>query len=249
MLGAFVNTTEVGYYTQADKIIQMATTVISSLTTVLLPRISNLARDNDMRELKDLLSKSLNFIFALAFPMCVGCMLIIDQFVPIFFGYGYEPVTNIIRVQSILFVVVNLGRLLGTTLVALGQQTKYTVAVIFAALLNFGLNSLMLLVFHKGAIGVSIASVMAELSAAILQMIFVRKLITIKMIFRSVSAYLFAAIIMGTAICILRLVIGTGVLQMITEMLIGCLVYFLIFIIRKDDLLLDIFIGVRKKRS
>ena len=107
----------------------------------------------------------------------------------------------------------------------------------------------MLLVFHKGAIGVSIASVMAELSAAILQMIFVRKLITIKMIFRSVSAYLFAAIIMGTAICILRLVIGTGVLQMITEMLIGCLVYFLIFIIRKDDLLLDIFIGVRKKRS
>ena len=249
MLGVFVNTTEVGYYTQADKIIQMATTVISSLTTVLLPRISNLARDNDMRELRGLLSKSLNFIFALAFPMCVGCILIIDQFVPIFFGYGYEPVTNIIRVQSILFVVVNLGRLLGTTLVALGQQTNYTAAVIFAALLNFGLNSLMLLVFHKGAIGVSIASVMAELSAAILQMIFVRKLITIKMIFRSFSAYLFAAIIMGIAICILRLVIGTGILPMITEMLIGCLVYFLILIIRKDDLLLNIFNGVRKKRS
>lgn len=245
MLGAFVNTTEVGYYTQADKIIQMATTVISSLTTVLLPRISTMARENDISEMKSLLSKSLDFIFALAFPMCIGCVLIIDQFVPVFFGQGYEPVTNIVRVQSILFIIVNVGRLFGTTLVALGQQTKYTVAVIFAAMMNFCLNSLMLLVFHEGAIGVSIASVMAELSAAVLQMIFVRKLITIKMLFYSVSNYLFAAIIMGAVICILRFVVGAGVFQMITEIVIGCLVYFLVLIIKKDNLILNIFSSIK----
>ena len=249
MLGVFVNTTEVGYYTQADKIIQMATTVISSLTTVLLPRISTLARGNDMRELKGLLSKSMDYIFALAFPMCVGCVLIIDQFVPVFFGQGYEPVTNIIRVQSVLFIVVNIGRLFGTTLVALGQQAKYTLAVIFAAILNFSLNSLMLLVFCKSAIGVSVASVMAELSAAVLQMIFVRKLITIKMIFRSASAYLFATIIMGIVICILRLVLGTGVLQMIAEIFVGCATYLLILIIRKDNLILNIANNMHKTRS
>lgn len=72
---------------------------------------------------------------------------------------GYDPVSNIIRIQSILFIVVNIGRLFGTTLVATGQQVKYTYAVISAAILNFVLNAVFLKFFNLGAIGVSIASV------------------------------------------------------------------------------------------
>ena len=249
MLGLFVNTTEVGYYAQADKIVQMLTTVISSLTTVLLPRIAALNKSSGIKEVRILLCRSLNFIFELALPMCIGCILVIDQFVPVFFGQSYGPVTNIIRVQSILFIVVNIGRLLGTTLVAVGQQKKYTIAVIFAAILNFSLNSLFLIELHKGAIGVSIASVMAEFFAAILQMFFIKELVTVKMIFKSLFNYCFPTIIMGMLILGLRYIIGTGFFQMIIEISLGGCIYVLILLVKKDDLVYKIFDKIVHRRS
>lgn len=240
MFGTFVNTTEVGYYTQGDKIIQLATTLISSLISVLLPTMAALSSKDNYEELKRLLNKAMSFIFLLGIPMCIGCILVIDQFVPVFFGKGYEPVSNIIRIQSILFIVVNVGRLLGTTLVAVGQQVKYTYAVIFAAILNFALNSVFLIFSNSGAIGVSIASVLAEFFASILQMYFMKDLINYEMLFLLFKNYFIPSAIMGLCIIMIRILCGKGLLQLVIELIIGVILYIVLLFVRKDKLVLEI---------
>lgn len=247
MLGTFVNTTEVGYYTQADKIIQLATTVISSLISVLLPTMAALSNKDGMNELKKLLEKSLMFIFLLSIPMCIGCLLVIDEFVPFFFGKGYDPVSDIIRIQSILFIVVNIGRLFGTTLVATGQQVKYTYAVISAAILNFVLNAVFLKFFNLGAIGVSISSVLAEFFAAVIQVYFMKELIVLKELAILFKRYLFPSIIMGCAIISIRTFIGIGIIQLFIQVIVGACLYIGILFFMKDELVYSIVNQVKKK--
>ena len=100
-------------------------------------------------------------------PMIFGCTALIDWFVPIFFGSGYEPVGNIIKILSCMFIVLSLGRLFGTMLIAINQQMQYTIVTIVAAVMNLLLNLVFLFYFHMGAIGVAVASVISEITATV----------------------------------------------------------------------------------
>lgn len=171
----------------------------------------------------------------------------IDEFVPFFFGKGYDPVSDIIRIQSILFIVVNIGRLFGTTLVATGQQVKYTYAVISAAILNFVLNAVFLKFFNLGAIGVSIASVLAEFFAAAIQVYFMKELIVLKELTILFKKYLFPSIIMGCAIISIRIFIGIGIIQLFIQVIVGVCLYIGILFFMKDELIYSIVNQVKKK--
>lgn len=247
MLGTFGNTTEVGYYSQADKIVTLALTVISSLVTVLLPRISLLYAEQKKGELEGILNKALDYIFLLSLPMMIGCLLVIDEFVPVFFGDGYSPVTRVIQVLSVLYIVLSLGRLFGTLLVAENKQNKYTFAVTFASIVNFSLNFAFLQFTSLGAVGVSIASVVAETTATLLQLYYVKDTISIKMLVKSLRKYVIPTIIMGIILIGMRLFMESSFLSLIVQVGLGISLYFLMLILKKDIIVYSILEQISRK--
>ena len=68
------NTEEIGYYEQAQKIVKLALTIVTSLGTVMLPRISNLFADHDMHKIKEYIYQSLHFVMMIAVPIMFGIM-------------------------------------------------------------------------------------------------------------------------------------------------------------------------------
>ena len=237
MLGYLDNTTEVGYYSQGNKIITIAMTFVNAFIAILMPRISTLYAQSEKLQLNKLIDKTLRYIFLLSIPMMVGCILIIDQFVPIFFGVGYEPVGNVIKILSLLFVMLNLGRLFGTMLVAMKRQNEYTIVTIIAAVINLVLNLVFLKIFGMGAFGVAIASVVSESVATIIQYIFVRKDIDISLILRSAISYIIPSIFMMISIYICKIFVGSGgVISLLVQLIVGISVYIVILVIRKDDM-------------
>ena len=245
MLGTLDNTVEVGYYSQAHRIIELAMTLINSFISVLLPRIALLYAEKSFKQLNDLLNKTIRYISLLGVPMLVGCWLLIDQFVPIFFGPGYEPTGRIIKILSCMFIVLNFGRLFGTLLVAVNQQNRYTFVTIVAASLNFVFNGLFIVVFKLGAIGVAIASVISELSATLLQMWYVRKFLRIGELLESIVAYIIPAIIMGVSVFCTGLFISSdGITSLLVKASVGVAVYFSILLICKDAFVKSIIISV-----
>lgn len=122
----------------------------------------------------------------------------------------------------------------------MGQQVKYTYAVIFAAILNFALNSVFLIFSNSGAIGVSIASVLAEFFASILQMYFMKDLINYEMLFLLFKNYFIPSAIMGLCIIMIRILCGKGLLQLVIELIIGVILYIVLLFVRKDKLVLEI---------
>lgn len=239
MLGSLDNTVQVGYYSQADKIIKLALTIISSFVTVLLPRIAYLYHKKRMNEMEKFIGKALDYIFMLSLPMMMGCILVIDQFVPVFFGPNYETVTPVIQVLSTLFLILSLGQLLGTLLVATHQQNQYTVGVTSAAVINLALNSYFLLHMHMGAIGVSIATVISELIATIVQQHFVSDIIKTRYVVKSFAKYLIPTMVMSLVIVGIRLIGPGGFISFVIEVIIGALAYLTMLIYRRDAIILQ----------
>lgn len=236
MLGTLGNTTEVGYYAQADKIVTLALTIISSFIAVLLPRIAALYAGGQKIQLERFINKALNYIFLLSLPMMTGCFMLIDEFVPVFFGDGYEPVVQVIQMLSILYVVLSLGRLFGTLLIAEDKQNRYTMAVTIASIVNFGLNFAFLKFTSFGALGVSIASVSAECVATTIQFYYIRDIVSIDSLFKSLKTYTYPTIIMTLVLIALRMLLKSNVFMMLIQVVIGIVIYFGILIIKKDQI-------------
>ena len=197
MLGMILNDmNEVGYYEQAQKIVKLSLSLVTTFGAVMLPRISHIYASGNTKLLKENIFRSFRFVWFLATPIAVGIFILSDQFVPWFFGSEFLEVASLLKILSIMVVIISLSNVLGHQfLVATSQQNKYTIAVSASAVLNVILN--IILIPFTGAIGACIASVAAELTGFLLQCFFVRKTFSLKNIFSNSTLYIFSAGIMG----------------------------------------------------
>lgn len=162
MLGFWSTTTQVGYYYQANQIINLLMAILTSFTAVLGPRIAFLYGEKKFAEIREYAYRSISLLYFLSLPMYAGCILVSKSFVPIFFGFGYAPVANIMNILSLLFVFLGMGQITGSFLISLERQKVYTIAVTVTAIVNFTLNYVVLTNFHGSAQDVASITVLSE---------------------------------------------------------------------------------------
>lgn len=238
MLGTLCNTTEVGYYAQAEKIVKLALTVLNALSAVLLPRIAVLYANKDIEKIREYYKKTLNFIFMLALPMLVGCVLVADEFVPIFFGKGYDEVINLLKLESSLFIILSLGQVFGNFLIPMNKQRDFTIAVTVAAVVNIVFNYIFIRIMGLGAMGAVMASVIAECVSSGIQFCAIREVLKGKDILQVFVKYLFPVAVMGIVIYGIGFVMN-GIPFLIVGILGGGFVYMGILILMKNDIIFE----------
>ena len=196
MIGRIIpDKTETGYYEQAQKVIRLLLTIVTSLGVVMIPRMANTFANNDKKKIQQYLKISFRFVFFLSFPIMMGISAVAHYFVPIFFGAGYDKVIILIRIICPILLLMGIGNVLGTQyLIPTKRQKEYTISVIIGIIVNFILN--IILITRYASIGASIATVISELIVIIVQYLFVREDISIKDILRIAWKYFVAAIIM-----------------------------------------------------
>ena len=239
MLGSMLNDmSEVGYYEQAQKIVKILLTIISSLGTVMLPRIAKCYAEGKTKEINEYMKKSFNFLFFLSFPMMFGIIAISSNFVPLFFGKGYDNVVPILSLVSILMLLIGMSNITGNQyLLPTKRQGEYTASVIIGACTNFILN--LLLIPNLKSIGASIATIIAETFVTGSQLYFVRKKLDIKEYLKLGIRYLVVGLIM-LFICLgIDVFIKSNILGIIVQFITGCIVYFGILYIIKDNFLMN----------
>ena len=83
-------------------------TVITSLGTVMMPRIANTFASGEKEKINVYMKKSFNMVFLLAFPMIFGIIAVSKAFVPVFFGPGYDKVAILMCVISPIILLIGL---------------------------------------------------------------------------------------------------------------------------------------------
>lgn len=239
MLGSILNDmNEVGYYEQAQKIVKILLTIISSLGTVMLPRIAKCYAEGKTKEINEYLKKSFNFLFFLSFPMMFGIIAVSSNFVPLFFGKGYDSVVPILSIMSILMLLIGMSNITGNQyLLPTKKQGQYTASVIIGACANFILN--LLLIPNLKSIGASIATIIAEMLVTGSQLYFVRKNLDLKSYFKVGFKYLVTGIVMLFTCLGINIFIKSNIIGILVQGICGMIVYFGILYIIKDEFFLS----------
>ena len=247
MIGTIiVDKSEVGFYEQSQKIIKMLLTIVTSLGTVMVPRMANTFINGDNKKIQEYLKRSFNYVFFISIPMIFGVIAIADNFVPLFFGEGYEKVIILMSVISPILLIIGLSNVIGTQyLLPTKRQKEYTISVIIGAIVNFCIN--MILIKKYGALGASIGTVLAEMVVTIIQFIFVRKDINLIRIIRLSLKYIFAGFVMFIICLLIKEVIKNSLICIIVQVISGIIVYVMCLILLKDKFVLNIINKVKNK--
>lgn len=239
MIGFFVlDKSEVGYYEQAQKIVKLLMTIATSMGTVMMPRIANTFAKGDTKKLREYMYSSFSFVTMLAVPIMFGIISISNKFVMLFFGNGYEKVAPLICIISPIIIFIGLSNVIGTQyLLPSKQQKKFTLSVLFGAIINFILN--IFLIKRMESIGASIATVIAELSVTVIQFYFVRKEFEFIKILKMTYKYFISSLIMFFISMIIGHFINSNLVSVIVQVIISTIIYFGILLLLKDKFMIS----------
>ena len=97
MLGALSSTKDVGIYDQALKLINILLTLVTSLGSVMLPRVSNLLSSGNQKAVNKLHEMSFLVYNLVIFPMIAGILIVNNDFVQFFLGQDFQDARYVNR--------------------------------------------------------------------------------------------------------------------------------------------------------
>ena len=230
LLGILTNNVQVGYYDNSQKIVKLVLTIATSLGTVMMPRIANTFSSGDMEKVKNYVSKSFYFINGLAFPLMFGLMGIANELSPWFFTDKFKGIENLIVISSVIILAISWSNVLGMQLlVPLNRTKEFTISVTVGAVINFGLN--LVLINKLGARGACISTIIAEFSVAVVQCYFVKDFINPIKMFKSISIFIIPSFLMYIIVRMIGNSMGYGIFTNIVQVGVGILVYFMLTLV------------------
>ena len=240
MLGLLSDYNNVGYYYSADKVINIPLGLITTLGMVIMPRMSNLISQGNSYEEGSLLSKSFELTLFLSSIMSFGIAAVSKEFVPLFFGDGFEPCIFLIRLFAPILVIKSLSSFIQMQyMIPNNLERKYTIATFCGAAINLLLN--FILIRFCGAIGATIGTLGAEVTVLCVEIVLVRNKINIRFLFFGNIVYIFNALITFVVISLSSLYIqGNNLIKLFMEIVIGVIIYLLLcipyWISKKDSI-------------
>lgn len=238
MIGNMVlDKSEVGYYEQAQKVIRVLITIVTSLGVVMIPRMASTFASGDKEKLIYYTKKSFKFVFFLVFPIMFGIMSISKSFVPVFFGEGYEKVVILMNIMAPNILFNGIASVIGTQyLLPTKRQKEYTFAIVAGLLVNFILNYILIESYYS--VGAAIATIISELILALVEFYVIKKDINIKEVLTLISNYLLAGLVMFATCILIQIGLGASTTTMIIQILAGIFVYIFMLVALKDEYLI-----------
>ncbi len=233
MLGFLSNDNQIGYYAASTKLSHMVLSMLTAITSVLLPRLTNYAQKKDNNSFNELVNKSANILILLSIPMTFGLMFLSKSLIILLSGEKYLPAIPAMRILSPLLIVISFGSLAGVQILpAIGKEKISFYSYIAGALTNITLNSI--LIPKYGAIGAAIGTISAETVVTTIQVFYTRKYIFTKDFFVTFIHTLISALIMTVFILIIEAKINIIILQLLVSFMTGIIIYSLMLLIFRN---------------
>lgn len=110
MLNMMATDESVGYYSYAQKTVNMVLTMANAVTAALLPRLSYYY-ENDREGFYRLLDKGFQILCLMTLPLAVGMALVAEQTVQFLYGEAFAPAALTIQLMCPLILIKGFGDL------------------------------------------------------------------------------------------------------------------------------------------
>ncbi len=248
MLGFLKGDFEVGIYTAATKINKIVLSLVIAVTTVMLPRLSYYAKDENKTKFIELSYKGFDFLLLLSIPCTIGLSLLSEPIINIFCGQGYTEAILPMRIMNPIIIIIGMSSYVGVNIfLSINKEIYKLYSTIAGAVINFALNSI--LIPKYGVIGASVATVISEGTVTIVQLVLLKKFLKIKPILFKFLIYLFNSIIMAIPVILCLIFIKTEWLKLVLGTISGIGVYFLLLFVEKNPFVKETINALKKGKN
>ncbi len=173
MLGMFRSEAEVGYFALAVKLATLTSFVLKAITTIALPKFSELFHSGKTEELFYVARKSSKLIFYTTAPILAFLVILGKPVIALFFGAEFVVIYPALLLLIAGQFVFSIAGAVGSLMNMIGDQTALRNIFFIGALLNVVLNFLLIPDF--GIIGASIATMTSIVFWNLTALIYVKK--------------------------------------------------------------------------
>ena len=236
MIGGLINdgNLQAGVYDNAEKIVKIALTVVTSIALVMLSRVANTFMKNDHEKARGYIYSSFRLYMCLSTPIMFGIAAIANTFVDRFFTDtpNAELIAPVIIVLCPIILFIGGSSVFGTQyLLPTNRMKPYTFSVFTGMAVNVILNLVFIPVY--GAKGAAIATVIAEFSVLAVQMIALRREFSPVMYLQCWRNFLSGAVMFVCVAAIGRLINSSTIASLFVQTASGVVIYFsLLFLLR-----------------
>lgn len=239
MLGNMADFAQVGFYNNAEKIINIPMGIITALGTVMLPRMSNLIANGNGDVANKYIRVSMKLVTLIASAIAFGLIGVSDVLAPVFFGTEFIPCAPIMKLLATTVFFISWANVIRTQyLIPNHLDSIYLTSTIVGAVLNLVINWMLIPIYQAN--GAAIGTIVAEFTVMFIQMICVRKELPV---YKCIFEYL---PIMGIGIVMMLFTqylgsilgerIATLMIQITCGGILFCVLSLLYYIIGKDEL-------------
>ena len=161
MLGVLASARDVGIYDQALRLVNILLTLVTSLGSVMLPRVSNLLSSGDHKAVNKMHEISFLIYNLVIFPIMTGMLIVNDDFVTFFLGQDFQEARYAIAIMIFRMFFIGWTNIMGIQiLIPHNKNKEFMLSTTIPAIVSVGLN--LLLLPKLGYIGAAIVSVLTE---------------------------------------------------------------------------------------
>ena len=230
---------QVSFYEQAEKIVTIPLSLITVVSTVMMPRLANEYKKKNYSTIRELLLKAGRYTLCMAMPMSFGIACIAQKFVPWYLGTEFYPTAVAMIILSPIVLLNSLSGISGKQyFTATNQISILMKAYSSAAIMNVIVNAL--LIPYLGFKGAAIATVLSSLASVIVQYINLGRQVNVYPFLSWGLDYLIGGLCMAVVITLMGLRFEARSLVTFCQITVGVLVYLMYLYLRKDAVLKEI---------
>ena len=220
MLGNMSSYDQVGFYNNAEKIVNIPMGIITALGTVMLPRMSNIVANGDKKREDDYIRISAKLVTLLSSAIAFGLMGVSSVLAPVFFGDEFIACGEIIRLLSVTVFFIAWANVIRTQyLIPNKRDSIYLTSTMVGAILNLIINWMLIPKYQAN--GAAFGTIVAEFSVMIVQMVAVKNELPRRKYIMSYSPILIIGLIMEVLVDRIGIKLGVSVSTLAIQILAG----------------------------
>lgn len=224
MLGLMVGVKQVGFYDNANRIIDIPKALIAALEAVMLPRTSYLLAEGQEEKSNYYIEVTILYAMMISSVFIFGIISVSDIFSLVFWGEEFLESGRLIAAMAPVFVFSVPGNIIRTQyLIPRAKDKDYVLSLIIGALVNILLNCFLIKPF--GAMGATISTVLAEFVLYGVQFWTVRRDLDFKKYLKNGFIFYLFGMIMYLAIIAVKAHLQYNIINLILLIVLGGIVY------------------------
>lgn len=230
------STRQISFYDQAEKIVTIPLSLITVISTVVMPRLANEYQKQNRKVMQEILLKAGRYAMFLAMPMMLGMFCVARQFIPWYLGSEFLPTATAIMILSPIVLLNSLTGISGKQYFTATNQMRILLgAYVTAAIMNVVVNAM--LIPGMGYKGAAIATVLSSSASVLIQYNFLMKQVDIRILWKWILKYFGGALVMAAGILLFTRNMSATVITTCIQVILGAGIYYAFLIVIHDQTL------------